>query len=76
VDSKVITQEVAVEYTPSVQEVRAAEVYCWRFDQLERAGYSSDLAHCLAEDNTIDLHLACELLERGCPQGTAVRILT
>jgi hypothetical protein len=47
----------------------------WRLDQLQQAGYSSRLAIQLAVRVDIDLHGATALLERGCPQETALRIL-
>ena len=54
---------------------RAIEIYCWRVEQLERAGYSGAFAHMLAEDDAIDLHLACDLIASGCPESTAFEIL-
>jgi hypothetical protein len=47
----------------------------WRAEELERAGYRPDEAAQLAGRPDVDLHLAVELLERGCPSGTALRIL-
>jgi hypothetical protein len=47
----------------------------WRRSQLERAGYSAEQAAELAQRGEIDLHLAAELLERGCPVETALAIL-
>jgi hypothetical protein len=40
-----------------------------------RAGYAPGAAHDLAARTDVDLHLAIELLERGCPADLAVRIL-
>jgi hypothetical protein len=54
---------------------REVEVLCWRLEQLERVGFSGELAYAIAEDNTIDLHGACDLVTRGCPPATAYRIL-
>jgi len=51
-------------------------VVVWRFDCLERAGYPSELAVTLAENASVDLHDAVELLKRGCPVEQAVRILS
>jgi hypothetical protein len=77
VDSEVIiTEQSSVEPVPTFQEVRAAELYCWRVDQLERAGYSGELAHSLAENHAVDLHAACSLLARGCSQQIAFSILS
>jgi hypothetical protein len=47
----------------------------WRAGELERAGYRPDQAAELAGRPDIDLHLAVELLERGCPTAVALRIL-
>jgi hypothetical protein len=47
----------------------------WRFEQLVRAGYGREAASSLAERPEIDLHLAADLLAKGCPAETALRIL-
>jgi hypothetical protein len=47
----------------------------WRREQLARAGYSTEDASTLAERGDIDLHLAVDLVERGCPPALAARIL-
>lgn len=47
----------------------------WRREQLVRAGYDEVDALLLAETGEVDLHLATELLRRGCPVETALRIL-
>ena len=46
----------------------------WRFDELVRAGYEDDDAMELAFNLDVDLHLATNLVRRGCPSSTAVRI--
>ena len=51
-------------------EVRA------RYDDLRRAGYLWGAALRLAESAEVDLDDARRLLALGCPQETAVRILT
>jgi hypothetical protein len=51
------------------------QVFCWRLDVLERAGYTADQAGLLATCTHVDLHLATRLRERGCPAETALRIL-
>ncbi len=51
------------------------DAYCWRMEQLLRAGYSHVLADCLATDGRVDLHAACDLIARGCPEGTAYLIM-
>jgi hypothetical protein len=54
----------------------AFEIYWWRLEQLQHAGYSDVLAHELAASNEVDLHLACDLLARGCSEQTAFAILS
>jgi hypothetical protein len=41
-----------------------------------KVGYDRASAAILAPRNDVDLHRAIELVERGCPPETAVRILT
>jgi hypothetical protein len=47
----------------------------WRAQELERAGYDLSAVAVLAASPQVDLHLAIDLLVRGCPQDTAVQIL-
>ena len=47
----------------------------WRAEELERAGYQPRAAGRLAVRHDVDLHTAVDLLERGCPQDLALRIL-
>ena len=42
---------------------------------LERAGYEPRAAGRLAVRHDVDLHTAIDLLERGCPQDLALKIL-
>lgn len=70
-----LSDEPAVEAEPMPFDDRAAEVYSWRLEQLERAGYSLRHAEQLADDGSVDLHQARELLARGCPEPTAFAIL-
>ena len=56
-------------------DTEAERVLLWREEELERAGYDRDTARRLAEAPGVDLHLATELLRRGCPEATAVEIL-
>jgi hypothetical protein len=56
-------------------ETEAERIERWRAEELERAGYEPLQAAELAARQDVDLHLAVELLERGCPVGTALRIL-
>jgi hypothetical protein len=56
-------------------DAEAERVLLWREEELERVGYQRDAARDLAERTYIDLHLAMDLLRRGCPVDTALRIL-
>jgi hypothetical protein len=56
-------------------ETESERIERWRAEELERAGYDPVEAAELASRPYVDLHLAVELLERGCPTDTAVRIL-
>ena len=47
----------------------------WRMEALTRAGYDWPASMVIAARHDIDLHLAGELLDRGCPADTALRIL-
>jgi hypothetical protein len=56
-------------------ETEGERIQRWRAEELERAGYGPAEAGELAARPDVDLHLAVELLERGCPAGVALRIL-
>ena len=47
----------------------------WRAEELERAGYEPRAAGRLAVRHDVDLHLAIDLLQRGCPVDLALKIL-
>ena len=57
------------------EETEAERVERWRAEELERAGYDLGAAAVLAASPAVDLHLAVELLTRGCPHDTAMQIL-
>lgn len=59
---------------PTGPETCEPDVEGWRFDVLIRAGYPPRLAHALARSGA-DLHLAAELVARGCEPQLAARIL-
>lgn len=46
----------------------------WRFEALVHAGYDAGNALILASHIEVDLHAAADLLARGCPPETAMRI--
>jgi hypothetical protein len=47
----------------------------WRLQRLVRAGYDPGDALVLSGQPEIDLHVAIDLVKRGCSPRTAVRIL-
>jgi hypothetical protein len=57
------------------EETESERIERWRVEELARAGYDADDAVELASRSYVDLHLAIELLERGCPPRIALRIL-
>ena len=57
------------------EDTEAERVIRWRVEELERAGYDSRMALLLGLRMDVDLHLATDLLRRGCTPRTAVRIL-
>ena len=61
------------EQLPETTELERIER--WRADELIRVGYDANQAMSLAVRHDVDLHLAAELLERGCPPDLALQIL-
>jgi hypothetical protein len=55
--------------------LEAETILRWRFEELLRVGYEPGEAMILASHVDVDLHAATDLVERGCPTGTALRIL-
>ncbi len=58
-----------------VDQTELDRVEHWRAEELVRAGYDPSDAVALAARHDIDLHLAVELVEQGCPHETAIDIL-
>ena len=56
-------------------ETENERVLRWRWEELRRAGFGFKDSLLLAVSLDVDLHLATELLARGCPADTALRIL-
>jgi hypothetical protein len=56
-------------------DTESERVTAWRACELMRAGYEPMMAAELAEHCEIDLHVARELVERGCPPELAAQIL-
>ena len=59
----------------AVSEIDADGVLSWRFGELARAGYRPDDAVLLARAPEVDLHVAVDLVLRGCEPALALRIL-
>ena len=61
--------------TELVFEAESDRVTAWRACELLKAGYEPLMAVELAEHPEVDLHVALELVERGCQPDLAARIL-
>jgi hypothetical protein len=59
----------------TLHETESERIERWRAEELERAGYEPRLAAKIAVRHDIDLHLAVDLLSRGCPPDLALQIL-
>jgi hypothetical protein len=68
-------QEMTAAQFEQLEETEAVEVLRWRFDVLIRVGFGIEEAAVLAANVEIDLHAAEDLMRRGCPSDTALRIL-
>jgi hypothetical protein len=58
-----------------IEETENDRVERWRTETLERVGYDRESAALLAGRPDVDLHLAIELIEHGCPTEIAIQIL-
>jgi hypothetical protein len=65
----------SLEIAPAPRPSEPDAILSWRLRVLDRAGYDDDAAVVLAKSRHVDLHAAVDLLERGCPVDTALRIL-
>jgi hypothetical protein len=63
----------AQQHIPELTELERIER--WRADELIRVGYDAEQAMALAVRHDIDLRLAAQLLEHGCPTDLALQIL-
>jgi hypothetical protein len=73
-----MTQENTVEMPTTETDARQTEqqlVESWRAAELERAGYPPEAAAELAARSDVDLHLAVEILSKGCSAELALSIL-
>jgi hypothetical protein len=59
----------------NVRQTEQELVESWRAAELERAGYPPNAAFELAARSDVDLHLAVELLQKGCSPELALSIL-
>ena len=58
-----------------IEQTETERIERWRAEELERAGYEPRAAGRIAVRHDVDLHAAVELVERGCPQDLALKIL-
>jgi hypothetical protein len=59
----------------NVRQTEQELVESWRATELERAGYPPAIAAELASRTDVDLHLAVEMLTKGCSPELALNIL-
>ena len=59
----------------NVRQTEQELVESWRAAELERAGYPPAAAVELAGRGDVDLHVAVELLQKGCTAELALNIL-
>ena len=64
------TAEAGVIVDTEVERIEA-----WRTEELRRAGYDRRAAAEVAARHDVDLHLAVDLMRRGCSQDLALEIL-
>ena len=69
------TIELDAHIAAVVAEADTDGVLQWRYQELRRAGYEPADAVRLARRSRVDLHVAVDLLGRGCAAATALRIL-
>jgi hypothetical protein len=50
-------------------------IEAWRAEELQRAGYDAASAEKLAVRHDVDLHIAADLIRRGCSVELALDIL-
>ncbi len=58
-----------------VEDTEMERVEAWRAEELRRAGYDRRAAAELAARHDVDLHVAVDLVRRGCPEQLALEIL-
>lgn len=58
-----------------VEDTELGRIEAWRAEELTRAGYDRRAAEKIAARHDVDLHVAVDLLRRGCPEDLALSIL-
>ncbi len=58
-----------------IEASEETQVLRWRLATLLRSGFALGDAVAIAARRDIDLHEAADLVRRGCPSATALRIL-
>ena len=58
-----------------IENTEVERIEAWRTEELRRAGYDRKAATTVATRHDVDLHLAVDLLRRGCPPEVALKIL-
>ena len=58
-----------------VVDTEQERIEAWRMEELRRAGYDRNAASELASRHDVDLHVAVDLVRRGCPHTLALEIL-
>jgi hypothetical protein len=58
-----------------IENTELERIEAWRTHELRRAGYDRKAATTVATRHDVDLHLAVDLLRRGCPPEVALKIL-
>ena len=59
----------------ALDDTEEERIIRWRLEALTRAGYDWPASMMIAVRPDIDLHLASDLLRRGCPPDVALQIL-
>ena len=65
----------ATETAPRDSDTEIERIEAWRAEELKRAGYDRRATNRIATRHDVDLHIAVDLLRRGCPQHLALNIL-
>ena len=58
-----------------IEDTELDRIESWRTEELRRAGFDRKAARTVAARHDVDLHVAVDLLRRGCPPEVALQIL-